>query len=212
MSVSDQSSRSPARIVLVVLLAAGFLAVIGASVGYIAAQRHSTTDAGANGDGDDGGNDGGSGGNGSGTDNANTTSPPGGGGSSTRAEPRPCLDVTEKAARDHGSPGGLVQLLYIDTALSEVWICRDSANKLWYQGHRKSTAERNGASREPLVDGENSLFLSTIERRGPTSYVATNVSNQGTTRYLVSEQELVIDNGPGNQQHQPVLHREVWTG
>jgi hypothetical protein len=208
MSLSDRPAGNPARVALVVLLAAVFLAVIGASVGYIVAQAHRTTTGASRGGGGDNGGDNGGTGNGGNNNNGGTTPSTGGGGSTTTVR-RACLDVTEKAAKDRGSPGGLVQLLYIDTALSEVWICRDSGGKLWYQGHRKSQAERNGGTREPFVEGENSLFLGTVERRGQTSYVATNVTDTGTTRYLVSEQELVIDNGAENQQHQQVEHAEI---
>src|SRR5688500_16172076 len=49
-----------------------------------------------------------------------------------------CPSITERAARDAGSPGDLRQRLYIKTDESEVWICEDKGGKLWYQGHRLS--------------------------------------------------------------------------
>jgi hypothetical protein len=191
MAVSDQPSRGAGRAVLLTLLAMVFLAVIGASVGYIAAVRTNAAAGTGNGNG-----------NGS-TGNRNTRKP-----TATRNDPGPppaarCPGITVQAAKDHGSPGNLIPLIYVDTDLSEAWICRDSNGKLWYQGHTKSAAERNGASREPFVEGVNSLFLTDVKPEDG-GWVATNTTNQGTTTFHVSEGTLKIVHANGRTENQGV--------
>jgi hypothetical protein len=96
---------------------------------------------------------------------------------------RPCPDFTEREVRKRfKSPGNLVQVLYIKTSGSEVWICEDSYGNYFYQGHRMSAAEAGGAAREPFGEG-NSLLLPTVEREADGSWVATNSVAGGVTRY-----------------------------
>jgi hypothetical protein len=103
----------------------------------------------------------------------------------------PCLDHTEQLARQKGSAGGLSVVLYIQTTASEVWICRDSAGRLWYQGHTGTAADRD------LVEDRNALFLSQVgEESG--GYVATNPGTNTRTEYHVSRQKLVVDYIPGD--------------
>jgi hypothetical protein len=170
--------------------------VIGASVGYIAAVRTNATAANGNGNG-----------NGH-TGNRNTRNP-----TATKNVPGPpqkalCPDSTTQSARSNGSPGGLLPLIYIDTDQSEVWICRDTAGHLWYQGHSKSKAEQQGASREPFVEGKNSLFLDTVRTEG-NGYSATNNTNQGTTIFHVSENQLVIEHAGARKETQGVNYAYV---
>lgn len=107
-----------------------------------------------------------------------------------------CPTLTEQGAKDAGSPGGLTQVLYIQTDPppgssssnqgSEVWICRDSAAKLWYQGHRRGFPF-------PSATSHDSLLLQDVTQTGDFAFTATNVTSAGTTRYLVSRTSLVID-------------------
>jgi hypothetical protein len=124
---------------------------------------------------------------------AATTTPP----ASPSTTPGPaCPTLTEQAAVDAGSPGGLTQVLWIETDPppgsspnnhgSEVWICRDTAGKLWYQGHRRQFPF-------PSATSSYSLLLSTVEQTGDFEFTATNVTSNGTTSYLVSRTTLVIE-------------------
>jgi hypothetical protein len=107
-----------------------------------------------------------------------------------------CPTLTEQGAVATGSPGGLTQVLFIETDPppgssasnegSEVWICRDSAGKLWYQGHRRGFPF-------PSATSHDSLLLSTVEQTGELEFIATNVTATGTTRYHVSRTALVIE-------------------
>jgi hypothetical protein len=212
---TEPSGRAGTK-VFAALLAIFFLAVIGASAGYILglrakrAERHvaqqqqqptpeaPTTPTGP-------------------TDTATTGNP--GGGKPTATATRTstptastpptgrCLAETERdAKRKFGSPGGLAQVFYINTDLSEVWICRDSDGVLFYQGHKKSSSERNGGIRPPLRDLDNSLLLKTVASDGSGGYVAENYDSASgkTTRYLVSVVRLVIEYPDGRRETQPV--------
>jgi hypothetical protein len=191
MAASDQPARGAGRAVLLTLLAMVFLAVIGASVGYIAAVRTNATAA--TGNGNRNGH----------TGNRNNRNP-----TPTRNVPGPppeaqCPGATVQAAKDHGSPGGLIPMIWVETDKSEAWICRDSAGRLWYQGHSKSAAEQKGASREPFVEGKNSLFLTDVQTDGE-GYVATNNTDQGTTTFHVSRNVLLIVHSDGKKENQSV--------
>lgn len=226
MSTSDQPAGSQGRTAAVVLLTVVFLAVIGASVGYVlganaktqaAANTTSTTGGNGTGNGNatsgsptgaptNGGTGNGGTGNGGtgngGTGNGGTATPTPGTSADTGLER--CLDHTEQLARGRGSTGGLTVVLYIKTFGSEVWVCRDSGDKLWYQGHVRSANERATGKRDELVEGDNALFLWTVDHEGD-GYVATNTGGGGTTKYHVSREELVIEHGDGTRQRQPVL-------
>jgi hypothetical protein len=126
----------------------------------------------------------------------------------TLSSPERCLDHTEQLARDQGSPGGLTVVMYLKTTGSEVWVCKDTAGRLWYQGHVRSSAEKAGGSRGPLIEGENALFLSTVEPEG-NGYVATNTSGGGATKYHLSVKELVIEGSRTGRETQPVLEARL---
>jgi hypothetical protein len=108
-----------------------------------------------------------------------------------------------------GSSGGLVQVFYLKTNASEVWICRDTDRALFYQGHTRSNAEQQGGPRPPLVDLKNSLLLKSVHPEGP-GWVADNADpgGAGTTRYHVSADELVIERPSQDPEHQRALAHE----
>jgi hypothetical protein len=105
---------------------------------------------------------------------------------------KPCPGITERAAKDVGSPGDLRQRLYIKTDTAEVWICEDRAGKLWYQGHRLAGPFQQAT-------GNDSLFLTTVNLNSDGSYLAVNVTERGRTDYAVYRDRLVITNRENNR-------------
>jgi hypothetical protein len=111
--VTEPLPRSRGTVVMQVLVAALFLAVIGGSVGLALGLRDRDGTGGAR--------------QGNGATGAGETAAPSDGLPSTLCPPR----VSRQAGR-----GELAQVLYIQTKYSEVWICRDDGGALYYQGHR----------------------------------------------------------------------------
>ena len=98
-------------------------------------------------------------------------------------EGEPCLAVTEAAAGSAGSPGGLVEIFYIRTEDDrQVWICRDTAGLIFYQGYI-------GPVGGDLVQGENALFLTTVQETAD-GYLATNDTATTRTTYHVTAESL----------------------
>jgi hypothetical protein len=176
--VTEPLPRSRGTVLMQVLVAAVFLAVIGGSVGLALGLRE--RDQGTSGAGD-----GGRAVQQTQEQQAPPDQPTGQRSSSGGSSP-PC---EERIQRQAGRTD-LVQVLYIQTKLSEVWICRDDSGALYYQGHRFGKNDR--------------LFLTDVEQRGD-GYVATNATGDGTTVYRVSRQQLVIDNLDGDPEVQPVV-------
>lgn len=181
-----------------VLLAAVFLAVIGGSVGWVLG---SNVDDGAGGGkyqqtqeqtgGDKpGALDGGSVSGGDGGNGGDSGGQPQGGDERLRSDrcPRHMIEL----ARGSGASGDLRVVFYLYTGTSEVWICADGHDRLFYQGHRI------GSAGEALVEGSNALFLTDVVRDGER-YVATNSSGGHSTRYCVSRNELVVEGSNGTQ-------------
>jgi hypothetical protein len=181
-AMADGSMRRGGPNLVPLLLAVIFLAVLGGGVGFslgtlakhqrnaAATQADHGTQTGNTGqDNGTGQGNGSGGGNGAGT----------GGGQNGKKQ---CLDHTVAQA----NAGALTQLLYLHTAQSEVWVCKDSNGTLYYQGHR-------GQPGEDLVEGSNALFLTTIQREGGNGYVATNTDQAGRiTEYHITPTQLVI--------------------
>jgi hypothetical protein len=84
----------------------------------------------------------------------------------------------------------LAQELYLQTAQSEVWICRDGGGGLYYQGHRYSD--------------ERWLFLTGVEQDGD-EYVATNPTGEAPTVYRVSPAGLKIEYSDGRTEEQQAV-------
>jgi len=111
----------------------------------------------------------------------------------------PCLAATESAAEDAGSPGGLVEIFYVRTEDNrQVWICRDTAGSIFYQGYV-------GPVGGDLRQGENALFLTTVAESG-NGYLATNETDDGTTTYHVTAYRLTQSTN-GNESTYPVAER-----
>jgi hypothetical protein len=190
----DAPGRAGTR-VLALVLAVFFLAVIGGSAGYILGLRHkhaqrltdrTTVDPGA----------------------TPTTASPQGSDNTRGSGDKACLSESERDVKaKFGSPGGLVQVFYLKTDRSEVWICRDSGNALFYQGHVRSSAEQQGGPRPPLVDLKNSLLLKGPRPEGD-GWVAENDSGSTVTRYHASPDELVIEQPGKSADHQRAIYHE----
>jgi hypothetical protein len=112
----------------------------------------------------------------------------------------PCPEAAEKAAADAGSPGGLVEVFYARTEDDrQIWICRDSAGALFYQGYI-------GPVGGELRQGDNALFLTGVQETDG-GYTATNTTPEGTTTYQVTPTTL-IHNTNGDISTFPVVeHR-----
>jgi hypothetical protein len=165
------------RVVGPLLVALVFLAVIGASIGFVL--------------GNWGGGDSPDTGAGREIDEPFTPSP------LPSPSPSPsttaCPDYTrQKAGKE------LTQVLYVRTDRSEVWICVDANEDLYYQGH-------SGQPGEELIDGTNAIFLTDVE---PTQYGyrARNTGGDSVTEYLVSSKELVIQTPDGTRATEPAIN------
>lgn len=166
----DQSRRGSGGRIFAVFLAVLFLAVLGSSVGYLAgrqvqAHREAQQTGGDQTGGDQTGGDQ-TGGNTPGPTDTTPSLLPG----------THCPDVSERDANTQ-----LVQVLYIKTARSQVWICQDGGHKLWYQGHTGS---------DPQFTNNNSILLPDVKDNGDGTYTASNGSDG--TKYIVSRKSLVI--------------------
>jgi hypothetical protein len=175
-----------------VLIAAIFLAIIGASAGWVIGHQRNQADADANlgvnqqtvDQGEDPGSEpGGDGGQ------------PGGGqegGGDEAVDKDHCpIHTQELAGTD------LTRVLYIRTKKAQVWICSAADGTLYYQGHQYPKGDR-------LVEGDNALFLTDVRTDGD-AYVATNSTSDGTTVYRVSREQLVQGNGGQRDEVQRVL-------
>jgi hypothetical protein len=189
-----------------VLVAAIFLAVIGASVGFLLGVRD-------NGDEGSGGPDPGQ----VSVEESDPDAeppppppPPADGESHTTERPEEeapptgddCPQHTRRLARQAGSPGELTLKLYIRTAKSQAWICTDSDDKLFYQGLVGKPGDRPR-------EGDNALFLlEVVEEDG--IYRAENKASDGggTTTYVVSPETLITEFPNGSKTTDQVVdHR-----
>lgn len=110
-----------------------------------------------------------------------------------------CPAATQEAAQGAGSSGVLREVLYIRTEDDkQVWICRDEAGTLFYQGYV-------GPADGDFIEGENALFLTTVEETGG-GYLATNKTDEGTTTYSVTPYRLTQTTN-GKESTFPVAER-----
>jgi hypothetical protein len=176
--MAEDSRRRGASPLGLLLLAVIFLAVLGGGVGFSLGtlSKHQRNAAATQNDGTaDTRRDNGTGnGNGSGGGNGSGT----GGGQNDKKR---CPQHTEAQA----GAGQLAEVLYLHTAQSEVWICKDGDGTLYYQGH-------TGAPGEDLQEKVNALFLTDVQKEGDNGYVATNTDPSGAvTKYHVKPKRLV---------------------
>jgi hypothetical protein len=195
MSTMESPRRRSAAVA--VALAVLFLAVLGASVGFIlGSQERSRGDAAG----------------GPMTPPVGpTTSPPRTAqptGTVTRGGPvtpsyppatgTACPAQMVEAARNRGAQGEFRLRLYVRTNASEAWVCTDANNSHYYQGHLLGRPF-------PAATSDYTLFLTDVQA-GDHSYVATNSAGGGRyTRYYVSRTVLVIEGSDGRRDEQPVV-------
>ena len=173
----DQSRRGSGGRIFAVLLAVLFLAVLGSSVGYLAGRQvQAHREAQQGGDQSGGGQTGGD------TPTPTETT-------SSRLPGTHCPDASEQYAKRQ-----LVQVLYIKTARSQAWICRDSGHGLWYQGH---------VGNDSQFTDNNSILLPDVQDGGDGTYTATNGSDG--TKYIVSKKSLVIQEPGGSPATEPAV-------
>src|SRR5262249_44690146 len=141
-AMADDSRRRGPSAVGPLLLAVIFLAVLGGGVGFSLGtlSKHQRNAATTQSDG-------------SGTTNPGDDSSP----AASQAAGKRCPPHTEQQA----NAGPLTQVLYLRTAKSEVWICKDANGTLYYQGHK-------GPTGEDLQEGVNALFLTDVQREQGT--------------------------------------------
>jgi len=165
--VSTPGPRQRRPILVPFLVALVLLAVIGASVGWVYGSRVADSRAARDGVADDP------------TTPVVTDGPEPPPATTTPPSGPACPDAAEAAATDAGSPGGLVEIFYIRTEdARQIWICRDTAGSLFYQGY-------DGSDDRPLEQGVTALFLSTVEQV-EDGYLATNETPDGRTTYHVT--------------------------
>ncbi len=174
----DQSRRGSGGRIFAVFLAVLFLAVLGSSVGYLAGRQVQTHRQAQENGGQNGGDQTGGG--------TPTQSP--------TASGKHCPSVSE---RDAQRP--LIQILYIETARSEAWICKDGDGGLWYQGHGKAG---------DIDSNEYGILLTDVRDNGDGSYTATNTTDKGTTTYRVSKKSLDIVTAGQTLPPEPVINTQ----
>jgi hypothetical protein len=184
-AMAEAASRRTAVLIFQILLAVLFLAGIGAGGGYAlgnASHRRQVKVA-------------------TSASPGVSSSPSATGSATTR-----CPASTEKQV----GKGNLVQVFYLSTGSngqsgsygSEVWICRDSGGRLWYQGHRKSQSE--GPSGAPLVEGVNSLLLpDPTWNPAAGTWTATNNDKGSQYQYIASKAGLKIIGGTNSGLLEP---------
>jgi hypothetical protein len=183
--VSTTSSSGRRSVLLPLLIALVVLAALGVAVGwFVGTQLIDSRSAGSSGSGS-----------GSGTGTVPT-----GVDETTSAGGLHCPTHTQDLAASAGASGELVEVLYIRTARAQVWICRDPAGTLFYQGSRAGVDN-------DMVEGRNALFLTDVVAKDG-GYVATNRVDAKVTTYAVSDSELVQQTGTGDPDRSPVVaHR-----
>jgi hypothetical protein len=177
--------RSRGGTALQIVLAMVLLAIIGGSAGYLAAERQKRHPSGVRAGATD-----------PGAHPSGSTAPA----SPAGPEGTECPGYVEDQARIKP----LHQLLYVRTTQSDVWICQDDLNRLYYQGHV-------GPRGEPMIEGVNSLFLTECskDQSVPGGYVAVNLDSNGTARYFVSPEQLVKEIKGVRRPPEPVVTYQI---
>lgn len=112
---------------------------------------------------------------------------------------RQCRRETQDAAQRFNPSGTLVIVLRVRTATSEVWICQDSAGRMYYH------ANRDGAQ-AVWIEGKTALLLPDVVRYGDGYRVASAADSNGrTTTFDVNEQRLLITHKDGREEEQPTV-------
>lgn len=105
---------------------------------------------------------------------------------------QPCRPETQKAAAAAGVDGRLALVLHMRTGRSDVYICRDASDALYYHA--------NNGGRE-WVEGKTALFLTEVERDGE-DYRA--FAPDGAV-FTVSQKRLLIVHPGGREELQKAV-------
>lgn len=181
MAREDGSARGSGRTVLAVLLAVVFLAVIGGSAGVILGMREVRANRFPN------------------TPNLPSTGAPRPTDDNPAQFRKACPEPTVRAVVAKGGNGTLEVRRYLETELSQVWVCAGSDGQIWYQGHRKAAPDRRYPAAD-LIEGDNGLLLPATAMP-EDRYEAAN----GGTRYTVSPERLTITSPDGSEEVQAAI-------
>lgn len=161
--VTPSDDLSPPRrpIFFPVVIATVFLTIIGMSGGFVLGERHRNQVAGL------------------GTGSTPEVDQP-----SSADEPKSCPREAIEFAAKEKLPTDLTQVFKIVTVNgTTVWICQDGSGSLYYQ------SKTGGVNDNPLVQGQNGLFLTSVVRNGDHEYEATAAN--GNT-FLVNTRHLEV--------------------
>lgn len=170
MSPSPTGSRGGGVVILQVLLAMLFLAIIGGTVGYLLGKQHNSGRPQASG---------------SGRSTATTGPSVGVSGGTGAGSPTPGTGIRCPSHTEAQAGTQLTQVLHLHTTVgTDVWICQSADGTLYYQGRR--------AGSSTFQEKVNALFLPNISASGG-EYVAQNYNpaDGSTTEYHVTAQRLV---------------------
>jgi hypothetical protein len=118
-------------------------------------------------------------------------------------EPTPaaaqCRRETQDAAQRYNPSGTLVIVLRVRTASSEVWICQDSAGRMYYHANR-------GGVDAVWIEGKTALLLPDVVPYGDGYRVTSAADSNGrTTTFDVNQQRLLITHKDGREEEQPTV-------
>lgn len=192
--VDPSDDHSPGRrpLLLPVLIAAVFLAVIGAAAGLVLGSRAAhrgdtgpTTAAVAPT---------------AATPSSATPSalPAPSGGDGTGPDGPACRRETQRQARAAGADGVLRPRLKVRTAHSTVWVCQDEVGRLFYHANR-------GGDDAAWVEGQTALFLTDVEPADDGFQAMSADGRGGQTVFFVSAERLLILHANGRKEEQPAL-------
>jgi hypothetical protein len=173
----------PRRPLLVpVLIAAVFLAIIGLSVGLVMGSRANRSAP---------------------RGQERTTTPVSVVTTSPTSRAPACRQETQDVAQRFEATGTLVVKLQIRTETSAVWICADDADRLFYHANR-------GGAEAVWIEGKTALFLSGVASTGDGYRVTATDAQKRVTVFEVTRRALSITHHDGGTEVQPV--REVVVG
>jgi len=107
-----------------------------------------------------------------------------------------CPEETRETAIGLGLPGDLRQALKIETDNGTVvWICRDPAGRLYYQG-------KTGGPQTTLVQHRNGLFLPDVKQRDTDDYEVTDLKGN---IILIDRERLELRFAKGKDERHEVV-------
>ena len=172
MDLSDDLPPPRRPLFFPVVLATIFLTVIGLSAGWTLGARHQRL-----------------------ADSAQVQSSTPAPTVATTPAAEPCRRETQDAARGFGVSGQLSIVLLLRTRFTAVWICEDSAGRLYYHANR-------GGEDAKWIEGQTALFMAGVRRDGDG--YAVNAADG--TAFSINSQRLRIVHVGGKPEIQPAAN------